>query len=80
MDIIKEFKKEYKKAYKGILTNKILNQGNPWFETFIIKALKEQKQEIVEKIEKMEKTNPKSYNMDSNRGYNQALKDIIKLV
>ena len=33
--ILSEFREELKKTYKGILPDKILEKGNPWFENFL---------------------------------------------
>ena len=50
-----EFREDYKIIYKGILPDSFLEQGNSWFEAFIIKALKDQEQEHQKKLEELKR-------------------------
>lgn len=34
-DVISNFRKEYCKYYQGILSDELVDKGNPWFENFI---------------------------------------------
>lgn len=94
--MIKRFRKEYATYYDGILNKEMLDEGNPWFESFVLseidKALAEQRERIVKEIEKI-KLPSKVYRTDDNKnirkmhvqmlkheGHNKAITDIINII
>jgi len=73
----KRFREEYKNFYRGILSDEVLEKGNPWFESFLRSSQLTLIQKVVEECESMKKV-PTSRFASMDKNYNLALQKVVE--